>query len=204
LQSVVTRLTGREDPEPCGTYEGDLRVCASNIGEFLKERLLVPFGMTSSAYVWSPALEGRMARRHDENADPLPERRPTATDAARYASSGGLLTTPGEYARFLAEVVAPRSPDDFRLGADTLGQMLRPAVEVSHEPASSWALGWQLLATPRGTVIAHGGDNPGTHCFAAASVERRSAFVVMTNGTGGIEVLRSIALGASMPALLDL
>jgi CubicO group peptidase (beta-lactamase class C family) len=43
LQSVVTRLTGRTDPSACRTYDG-LKVCASDIADYMKAHLLIPFG----------------------------------------------------------------------------------------------------------------------------------------------------------------
>ena len=204
LQSVVTHLTGRVDRNTCRTYEADLRVCATDIGDYLAANVLTPFGMSSSGYLWRPLFEERAARRHDAGGAPLPVRRSSATDAARYASAGGLLTTPADYAKFLIEVIDPRPPDAFRLRADSLREMLRPAVKVSDDPRpTGWALGWQVLDTGRGTVVAHGGANPGTHSYAAASVERRSAFVVMTNGETGTEVLRRLVLGDAMPRILD-
>jgi hypothetical protein len=71
--------------------------------------------------------------------------------------------------------------------------MLRPVVPVSEEPLrSSWALGWQVLHLADGPVIAHGGDNPGFHSFAAVSRTRRSGFIVMTNGDGGVKVIERL------------
>jgi hypothetical protein len=123
----------------------------------------------------------------------MPKAHPNAADAARYASAGGLHATVADYARFLIEVVAPKPADTFRLRADTLDMMLRPVVPVSEEPLrSSWALGWQVLHLADGPVIAHGGDNPGFHSFAAVSRTRRSGFIVMTNGDGGVKVIERL------------
>ena len=52
---------------------------------------------------------------------------------------------------------------------------------------SSWALGWDIAhsdsgRTENGNFLRHGGGNPGYSCFVAASVERKSGYVIMTNG----------------------
>ena len=58
--------------------------------------------------------------------------------------------------------------------------MLRP--QVKRNSQSSWALGWDIVHTENGNFIRHGGGHPGYSCFVAASVERKSGYVIMTNG----------------------
>jgi CubicO group peptidase (beta-lactamase class C family) len=191
LQSVVTRLRGRTDPKDCRKYEADLNVCASDFDAYMKTNILRPFGMASSGYLWTAQSVKVMARPHDENGNPLPYRKPTTADVARYGAMGGLLTTPSDFAKFLIEIIAPKPPDKFRLGADSLQDMLRPQVKVpSGEIASSWALGWQVLHTDHGDFIAHGGDGRGFHSMSVASVRRRTGFVVMTNGENGWQIIQ--------------
>lgn len=209
LQSVVTHLTGRSDPGTCTTYEAGVKVCASDIADYIKARLLVPFGMTSSEYVWNPGIAERSALPHDADGKPMPGHRWSALEAARWASSGGLLSTPADYARFLIEVVSPRHPDAFRLGRASLDEMVRPAIRVPDGQrgsawtlGSSWGLGWQLFDIAGAPVIAHGGDSQGFHNFAAASVAHRSAFVVMTNGAGGTQVVEQLVAPDSLDRLL--
>jgi CubicO group peptidase (beta-lactamase class C family) len=98
-----------------------------------------------------------------------------ATDAARYAAAGGLHCTVADYAKFLIAVTAPGPADACRLERDTVAEMVRPVIPVSEEPLrSSWALGWQVLHTDAGDLVAHGGDNAGFHSYAAACQRRRS------------------------------
>ncbi len=52
MKSVVTRLIGKTNPDDCATFEGDLKVCATDIDSTVKQNLLTPFGMTLSGYVW--------------------------------------------------------------------------------------------------------------------------------------------------------
>jgi CubicO group peptidase (beta-lactamase class C family) len=204
LQSVVTHLTGRVNRSLCGSYEGDVAVCASDIDPFMKARLLLPFGMASSAYVWNETLATRSARPHDTAGTPMRKAHPTAADAARYASAGGLHATLEDFSRFVIEVIDAKPADTVRLRAETIDTMVRPAIPVSERPfRSSWALGWQVLHLADGPVIAHGGDNPGFHAFAAASRARRSGFIVLTNGDGGAKVIERLVSPAMFGRLVQ-
>ena len=102
---------------------------------------------------------------------------------ARYAAAGGLCTTPTDYAKFLIKVIDPKPSDTFHLKKATLKEMLRP--QVKRNSQSSWALGWEINQTGKGNFIRHGGGNPGYNCFVAASVERKSGIVIMTNSENG-------------------
>jgi CubicO group peptidase (beta-lactamase class C family) len=172
LQAVVTELLG----QPFETY--------------MNARLLTPFGMTSSGYVWSDAFARRMARPHDPGGTPNDNKRSTPESVARYGSAGALLTTPTDYAKFVIEVIDPKPRDASRLDANGVREMLRPHVKIDggRYPAS-WALGWQIFHNANRDFVYHGGDNEGFHCAAVASVEGRSGFVAMTNGENGTAIV---------------
>jgi CubicO group peptidase (beta-lactamase class C family) len=199
LQSVVTRLTGHVNPKACGRYEGGVVVCASDIETYMKSNVFAPFRMASSGYVWKGAFEKRMARPHDREGKPLVKKKTTATDAARYGSSGALFTTPTDYARFLIEVIDPKPSDRFRLNLASVKEMLRPQVQVesNDEYSIAWALGWRIAHTKNGDLFSHGGDNTGFHSIAEASMARKAAFVIMTNSDNGPELLKRLAPAVS-------
>jgi CubicO group peptidase (beta-lactamase class C family) len=202
LQFIVSRLQGRVHPDDCGSYENDVKVCASDIDAYMRTRLLDPFEMTSGTYVWHETLQQRGAGAHDANGVLLQKGRTSAIDAARYGAAGGLFTTPTDYARFLIEVMAPKPADDWRMTPGHVADMLRPVVRVGEAPPHSWALGWQILHAPVGDAIAHGGSNPGFQAYAAASVARRTGLVVMTNGDRGFEIINEITSGAILQQVL--
>ena len=185
LQTVVTSLLR----QPFETY--------------MKERLLVPFGMNSSGYVWNDTFAKRMARPHDQSGTPTDNKKSTPASVARYGSAGALLTTPTDYARFVIEVINPKPADAFRLTPGAVSEMLRPhiTVEGGRYPAS-WALGWQIFHNKDRDFIYHGGDNEGFHCAAVASVAGQSGFVAMTNGEGGTSVLRNLIVDEPMQEFL--
>jgi CubicO group peptidase (beta-lactamase class C family) len=199
LQIVMTRLTGRTDPADCATFEDGLRVCATDFDAYMKAQLLVPFGMASSGYVWIDAYDTHMARGHALDGKQL-DRQATARDAARYGAAGGLHTTAADYARFLIEVVAPAAEDAFRLSDSSRLEMIKPQIRVTD--STSWALGWQIQHHPSGAVMSHGGDNPGFKALTAASIERKSGFVILTNSDRGFEVMRKIVSAAGMQQFL--
>ena len=189
LQSVVTSLTGRTDETQCGLFEMDYRVCATNFGEYMETNLLRPFGMTRSGYVWTSVMQRDAARPHDKAGQPLPQSGSTALSVARYGSSGSLMTTAGDYAAFLVEVMQSKPADAFRLQQTTRREMLRPHIEARSPIKASWALGWQVWHLDGGDVIVHGGDSNGWHCQSALSPDRQTGFVVLTNGEGGYAMI---------------
>jgi CubicO group peptidase (beta-lactamase class C family) len=176
-------------------------VTAQPIEPYMQANLFAPFGMTSSGYVWNDMFERRMARPHDRKGKPFDNKKSTASDTARYGSSGALLTTPTDYAKFLIEVIDPKASDAFRLSKKSLEEMLRPQVKVDDKYSSSWALGWQIQGSERRNFIMHGGDNKGFHSFAAASVDGKSGYIAMTNGDNGSEVLKKVMAGWLNPFL---
>ena len=206
LQSVVTHLTGRVDPGNCAKYEAELEVCATDIDDYLKRNLLRPFGMASSGYVWSDLFEKHAARPHDAQGRPSPKKRPTATDAARYAAAGGLHTTPGDYAKFLLQILDPKKSDAVRLTEKRLTEMLRPQIRLNEDQridgASAWALGWAIQERKTGNVLVHSGGQDGFKSLTMASVDRKSGFIALTNGDNGWKVFHDEAFQQSMNELL--
>jgi CubicO group peptidase (beta-lactamase class C family) len=206
LQSVVTHLTGHVDPKVCAKYEADFEVCATDFDPYMKRTLLAPFGMTSSGYVWNDTFAKHAARPHDSDGKPRAKAKPTATDAARYASAGGLHTTAAEYAKFLMEIVNPKESDTFRLNQKSLEEMVRPQVKLDPaekiDGADSWALGWAIQERPTGNVIVHSGGQDGFRSLAMSSVENKSGFIMLTNGDNGGKVLHNPTLGTNLNRLL--
>jgi CubicO group peptidase (beta-lactamase class C family) len=177
LQSIVTRLTGRD------------------IDSYMRTNIFEPFGMTSSGYVWNDAYAARYAAPHDGKGNLVPQPHPTATEAARYGSAGGLFTTATQYAQFLAEVVNPGPADAFRLTSASRDEMIRPQVRV--DEGSSWALGWRIVHGKGGDLITHGGENVGFQNFIAASIQRKTGYVILSNGDKGIEIIGKLTNGAT-------
>jgi CubicO group peptidase (beta-lactamase class C family) len=190
LQSVVSRLTGRIDETECGTFEMDYRACASDFGTYMEATLLRPFGMHSSGYAWTPAMQRALATPHDASGQPLPNLPPSGPAVGRYGAAGALMTTATDFARFLIEVMQPKASDEHRLNEASRNEMLKPQIGGATSPIRmSWALGWQIWHLDKGDVVAHGGDFTGWHSQSVFSPERKTGFVILTNGEGGTALI---------------
>jgi CubicO group peptidase (beta-lactamase class C family) len=71
LQSVITHLTGRVNPNECARYEADFEVCATDFDPFMKRNIFAPFRMGTRGYVWNENFEKHSARPHDSTRTPL-------------------------------------------------------------------------------------------------------------------------------------
>jgi CubicO group peptidase (beta-lactamase class C family) len=171
LQTVVAELTMQD------------------FDSYMEQHLFKPFHMKSSGYVWNDDFAKRMARPHDSKGQPMEQKKSSVTDIMRYGSAGALLSTPTDYAKFLIEVMRPKSPDAAHLTNASWSEMLRPQMKAQHMIPSDWALGWQVMHVPQGDLIGHGGDNDGFHCLAAASIPKKMGVVVMTNGENGANLI---------------
>jgi CubicO group peptidase (beta-lactamase class C family) len=193
LQLVVARLTGRVDEHRCEKMYDGLEVCATEFEEYMQGNLLRPLGMLSSGYGWDDALARRVAGPHDKDGRPINRPHATAFSAARFGAAGNLSTTANDYARFMIEVLDPRTNDGCCLTRASRDEMIRPQVKV--DDSTSWALGWSILHDTRGTLISHAGDNPGFKAFMLASVERKSGYVMFTNSDSGFDVMGKLING---------
>lgn len=193
LQSVITELLGSTDPRDCAKFEADFEVCATDFDELMKRRLLRPFGMRSSGYAADESWPTRTASGHGVNGQPHELRKPTGPGVARYGAVGGLNTTAREYAKFLIEVVAPKSPDEFRLGADMRREMARPQIKLPKggeiDGCGAWALGWGVQETDARKLLVHSGGQSGFRSLALASIERQAGFIIFTNSDNGGRVI---------------
>jgi CubicO group peptidase (beta-lactamase class C family) len=204
LQSVITEVMGRSLPAPCGRYEADFEVCATDFDAFMRQSLLEPLRMGESGYVWSDAFGGRTARPHDVKGRPLPHKRPNAADIARYGAAGELRTTVADYAKFLLAVLDAPAGEAY-LGSAMRNEMIRPQVKLREEKidgADSWALGWAVQERQTGNVILHSGGQSGFRSLTMASPERRSGFVIFTNSDSGGYICYDQVLGMLLTPLI--
>jgi CubicO group peptidase (beta-lactamase class C family) len=193
LQSVITHLIGHLDRTDCARFEAGLEVCASDIDQFLIKNALKPFGMTLSGYATTARIHRHLAAGHDDKGIPFPKAKSEVSERpaiTRYASSGALLTTSNDYAKFVIQILDPKTADDFHLQEQTLNEMLRPQIKVVYQGfTSSWGLGWQIQDNG---LFNHGGDNQGFHCHAIASRKSKSGFVIMTNADSGALLIQKL------------
>jgi CubicO group peptidase (beta-lactamase class C family) len=194
LQSVLTHVAGRVDPNDCKTFHDGLRVCGTDFDGYMRANLFMPFGMTSSGYLYRDG----MARPHNEKGTLISDRVARPPDAARYGPAGELHSSANDYAKFLIEIIDPKPADGFRLSPASRAEMIRPQVKIMD--TLSWGLGWAIERHPgMSDILTHSGDNPGFKTMTGASVDRRSAFIIVTNGDRGFDdVIRPLLRSAPM------
>ena len=194
LQSVITHLTGHVDTSRCGEFESRVRFCATDIADYMQRRLLRPFHMDSSSYVWSEQLAKNLARPHGEHGEPQRYHQAAALDASRYAAAGGLLTTPTDYAKFLIELIQPSPADEYHVSKnrDEMSQPQYAFGDFSGYSVSWCLLGCRIVRIAQHQLIAPGGSNPGFQCYSAVSPTRKCGFVIMTNADSGLNLLTEL------------
>jgi CubicO group peptidase (beta-lactamase class C family) len=198
LQTVLTHLKGKTFPDQCGTYEMGVKVCATDIADYMNKNVLIPIGMTSSHYIWSEERAKNSAAAHDENEKVINKGHQGATDLGRYASAGGLLTNAKDYAKFLINLFDGKENDKYRLNPASISEMVTPQIKLKPEQqfdgCTAWALGWGIQERPGRNVIVHSGGQAGFRSLAMASIEKRSGFAAFTNGDNGGKVVYELSV----------
>ncbi|MBN1938758.1 MAG: class A beta-lactamase-related serine hydrolase [Candidatus Aminicenantes bacterium] len=163
LQRVVEQIAGRP------------------LNEFVRERVFVPLGMTSSSYVWIPEYETSTAVPHTLFGTAAVKRKPSSANGA-----ASLHTTSGDYARFLAAVLQGRG-----LTEGLRREMLTEQTVVA--PGVGWGLGLGLETAGGREYLWHWGDNGNFKCFFLIDRKTRSGFVYFANGYFGLSPAQEFA-----------
>lgn len=206
MRHVLNHTTGfpnwsRDNPLSINHYPGEMfsysgegyvylqkvveEITCQSISEFMNERLIEPFGMKNSSYMWIEDYEKTAVYPHNSKG--------ASEDFQRYLQGNvaySLYTTSNDYAKFIAEIMRPSSEDDFHLSRKTIDEMLRPQVRVSDQ--LSWGLGWGIQHTEKGVSYWHWGDNTGFKTFAMFSIENQDGIVVLTNSENGLKLIETI------------
>ncbi len=185
LQLVVEEVTGR------------------GLEELAQDRIFDPLGMTRTSYVWQDEFEDNHAVPHDEfeRAKRLDRRRDA--DAV-----GSMMTTAGDYARFLAALVSAEGEH-----RELVEAMLSPQVTIdsqqmfgplwqrtaaNEEIALAWGLGWGRFDTTRGRAFFHTGHDFGWQNYTVTHFDAGTGAVFLSNSDNFESVARemvAVALG---------
>jgi D-alanyl-D-alanine-carboxypeptidase/D-alanyl-D-alanine-endopeptidase len=160
----------------------------------VKARVLAPLGMADTTITLTPDQAGRLAAGHDAALH-----RVSNWDLPTLAGAGALRSTANDLLTFLA---AELGYADTPLKADMakLLSLRRPTIS----PAMTQALGWEVVTTPAGDIVQHGGGTGGYHTFIAFDPGTRTGVVVLTNAEtamGGDDIARHILIGTSIAVL---
>lgn len=158
----------------------------------VQARVFDAMAMRETAYTWRPWMEDRIAVPV-EGAD-----FPGAAGPARrgaWVASDNVYTTIGDYARFVAGVMAGDG-----LGAALARERLRPQVTTPGCPkpfegcprSSAMALGWMVLDFGERRIAIHEGSDAGASTMAYFDPDRREGMVVFVSGAGGTPLVLDI------------
>ena len=184
------------------------RITGQTLEAFMRRTVFDPLGMTSSSYVWQSRYESLKVYNHGLLGELAGRRTPWRANAA-----ASLHTTAGDYARFVAAVLAgkglrsataralmsPQSrPDERGINTATAAPTGRFA------PSLAWGLGWGLEQEGEAWSLWHWGDNGTTKAYVAASPTRGAGVVFFANSENGLLLAPSIVasvMGGESPAL---
>ena len=162
LGEVVARLTGRP------------------WFEAVRSRVLDPLGMTRTTYLpEQPAAQGYSVHHFAGTLDEEP-----VHDAGAMAPAGQVWSTVEDLARYAAFLAG----GDERVLADaTLDEMATPqSGSLAGATSGGYGLGFRLAAGGNGVLLGHTGSMPGFLAGLFADRSRRTAALVLANGTSGL------------------
>jgi CubicO group peptidase (beta-lactamase class C family) len=154
--------------------------------DLVAERVFEPVGMRHSfiGAPLDPVALADAAMGHRGDGSPHAEVRLWMPNIA----AGGVWTTPGDFAALVVELQrALRGESDRVLSRESVELMVRP-----HD-APRYGLGvFQRGGGDRARYVSHLGDGPGFVAAFVMDVVGGRGFVVLTNGRGGISLVREI------------
>jgi CubicO group peptidase (beta-lactamase class C family) len=143
-------------------------VVGAPLDRVMAARVFGPLGMAASGY--PPDLQP--VAGHHEDGRPLP---PPRFDAPVAGTT--LLTTAGDYGRFLAALLNDEH---------TLRTIQSSPVPVPDAPGLAWGLGWGLANAGPRPLLWHWGSNPGFRAFVMAAPDTGDAIALFTDSDGGM------------------
>jgi Beta-lactamase class C and other penicillin binding proteins len=144
--------------------------------ELASEFVLVPAGMTSSAFSYPAGRKSRLASRYDAEGGMI-----AVPPHAGVNAAANFTTTSEDYARF---VIYTMNGAGLR---EPLGNAsFEPQIKI--DATKSFGLGWQLLHRPDNSPFAaqHSGADAGVRALALAWPDKRQAVVILSNSENAI------------------
>ena len=155
----------------------------------MRERVLLPLGMTDTTQTLTPAQETRFAAGHDPQLAPTPAWRFDAL-----AGAGGLRSTASDMAKYLK---AAANPDASPMPA-AFNLVKRPVVD-GPSPSLRVGLAWHVTVRDGRTIEWHNGRTGGFASMIAFDPASREGVVVLSNASIGVEDLTLHLLDPSVP-----
>lgn len=155
----------------------------------LRERVLVPLGMTDTGIALPRMQLARLAAGHDRNLDPSG---PWAFDAL--AGAGALRSTPSDMARYLEAAIDPS-----KTPLAAAWKLAETPIADGPVPSLRVALAWHVKVLEGSSVIWHNGQTGGFAAMMAFDPAGKAGVVVLSNAAIGVDDLALHMLDASIP-----
>lgn len=158
----------------------------------LQTRVLLPLGMTDTAFVATPPMLQRLAPGHDEQLRPV-----GLQEVGAIAPATGLLSTARDLRRFLEAMLGKRK--------STLTPALQRMLAVSKPSDDRWttvALGWRTTTLDGQAVVWSNGRADGYRSYIGLDRDQHIGVVALANaGTGrGVDDVGAHLVNAHFPA----
>ncbi|NIR46654.1 MAG: beta-lactamase family protein [Gemmatimonadetes bacterium] len=162
-------------------------VTGTAFATYMKRTVLEPLEMGSSTYAFDPR---RLAVPYDSTGQPLPYYATYRNES--FAASGGLYTTAGDLARFVAATMS--GPDGSLPGRSVLSpSTVRLMVSPAAEAHGNYGIGYKMLPVSGTlTMIGHDGANPGWRATFLAVPEKGVGIVILANSRSGGAIVADI------------
>ena len=147
------------------------RRAAMDYETLVRNRVLVPLGMSSTAIALSPELKSRLTAGHDAQLRPVPN-----WDLPTLAGAGALRSTANDLLAFLAAALG-HAASPIAPAVTTMQTVRRPAGGAGFEIA----LGWMVMARGDDELIWHSGGTGGYRSFVGYLRKARVGVVVLSN-----------------------
>ena len=156
-----------------------------------QRRVFAPLGMHDSSLEWQERFAANHAQGHEWEGEPVAKRRVQKAQA-----SWSLLTTAGDYIRFVQAVVRGDG-----LHGDLQEAWFAPAVTACSgvedlagarplDPGIAWGLGWGL--EPAQQCFFHWGHSPGFRAFVLGHRRTGDAVVWLANSARGLRLAHRV------------
>lgn len=137
----------------------------------VRDRILTPLAMKSTAIALSPEMKARLAAGHNLASEAVPN-----WDLTTFASMGGLRSTANDMLTFLEMALDIKQTPLAPALAATLAMRRPVGVE-----GSEWGLGWGIMKSGEDEMVWHGGGTGGYTSFIGFLRKEKVGVVVLSN-----------------------
>lgn len=150
--------------------------------ELARGQVFEPAGMTDTSYVFPTEKQARVAKRFDAGGKEVPTLPHQSANGA-----ANLMTTAGDYARFVAYVMAGAGLKD-----ELARALVRPA--FPKHPGINFTLGWSITEDlpGGGPAIVHTGSDAGVSAIAIGFPEQKKGLVILSNSGNAVPVWQAV------------